>query len=111
MTLNNNKKYINKIKNRILVSKEVIKDSQLDNGSIVEANSTKEYYPPTAKNYFYVWPRDASYACIAADIVGIDDVQSCCRSGDRRQAGVKSFRSYLLQELEQMLSQLFHFTY
>ncbi|MCK5342528.1 MAG: glycoside hydrolase family 15 protein, partial [Candidatus Heimdallarchaeota archaeon] len=31
--------------------------------------------PPTAKHYFYVWPRDASYVCIAADIAGIRDVQ------------------------------------
>lgn len=57
------------------VSKDVIRDSLLDNGAIVAANSGKEYYPPTAKNYFYVWPRDASFACIAADFAGIEGMQ------------------------------------
>jgi glucoamylase len=56
-------------------SKKVILDCSLENGSIVAANATKKYYPATAKNYFYVWPRDASYACIASDIIGINDVQ------------------------------------
>jgi|WetSurSiteA1Bulk_404760.scaffolds.fasta_scaffold01110_8 GH15 family glucan-1,4-alpha-glucosidase len=59
------------VEDLIAKSKDVIEDCLLDNGAIVAANATKEYYPPTAKNYFYVWPRDASYACIAADIAGI----------------------------------------
>ncbi len=75
MTFRKDEKYVSKIENMIRISKEVIKDSLLDNGAIVAANSTKEYYPPTAKNYFYVWPRDASYTCIAADIAGIEEVQ------------------------------------
>ncbi|VVB67632.1 Glycosyl hydrolases family 15 [uncultured archaeon] len=74
MTFHKDGEYVSKVENMIRVSKEVIKDSQLDNGAIVAANSTKNYYPPTAKNYFYVWPRDASYACIAADIAGIEEV-------------------------------------
>jgi GH15 family glucan-1,4-alpha-glucosidase len=76
MTLNNESNDLNKIKKLILASKQIIKDSQLDNGAIVAADSTKEFYPAAAKNYFYVWPRDASYACIAADMVGIDDMQA-----------------------------------
>lgn len=75
MSLNNSEEYKSKIENMILISKNIIKDSLLDNGAIVAANATKEYYPPTAKNYFYVWPRDASFTCIAADICGIDDIQ------------------------------------
>jgi glucoamylase len=75
MTLDNDAEYRSKIERMILTSKKVIKDSLLDNGAIVAANATKEYYPPTAKNYFYVWPRDASYACIAADIAGIGEMQ------------------------------------
>jgi len=75
MTLDNDDEYKCKIERRILVSKNVIKDCQLDNGAIVAANATKDYYPPVAKNYFYVWPRDASYACIAADIAGERDTQ------------------------------------
>ncbi len=57
------------------VSKEVIIDSCMDNGAIVAANTTKKHYPLTAKNYFYVWPRDASYTCVAADIIGINSIQ------------------------------------
>ena len=71
----NDEQYSSKIENMIRVSKEIIRESQLDNGAIVAANATKDYYPPTAKNYFYVWPRDASYVCIAADIAGIGGVQ------------------------------------
>lgn len=67
--------YSLKIENMIRVSKQIIRESQLDNGAIVAANATKDYYPSTAKNYFYVWPRDASYVCIAADIAGIGEVQ------------------------------------
>lgn len=56
-------------------TKEVMKDCTLENGAIVAANSTKKYYPATAKNYFYVWPRDAAYACLAADKMGNKDMQ------------------------------------
>jgi len=68
-------RYLSKIGNIIQVSKEVIRDSQLDNGAIVAANAAKDYYPPAAQNYFFVWPRDASYTCIAADLAGIGDMQ------------------------------------
>lgn len=71
---NENDDYKQKIEKLIRSSKEVILDSLLDNGAIVAANATKDYYPPTAKNYFYVWPRDASYACLAADIAGIGEI-------------------------------------
>jgi len=57
------------------VSKKIIIDCSLENGGIVAANSTKSYYPAVAKNYLYIWPRDASYACIASDIAGISNVQ------------------------------------
>jgi glucoamylase len=56
-------------------SREVISDCSLENGAIVAANAAMKDYPHDAKNYYYVWPRDASFACIAADIVGIDDIQ------------------------------------
>lgn len=51
-------------------SLRVITDCCLENGGIVAANSTKEYYTKDAKNYFYVWPRDAAFACIALDVTG-----------------------------------------
>jgi len=67
--------YQSKIKRLIKTSKRVILDCSLENGAIVAANSTKPYYPKEAKNYFYVWPRDASFTCIAADVLGINDIQ------------------------------------
>lgn len=53
-------------------SKKVLKDCSLPNGAIVAANSTKSYFPKEAKYYKFVWPRDAMYACIAANILGIN---------------------------------------
>ena len=62
------KKKINKL---IESSRKVIQDCCLENGAIVAANSTKPYYPKEAKFYKFVWPRDASYTCMAANILGI----------------------------------------
>jgi|WetSurSiteA1Bulk_404760.scaffolds.fasta_scaffold05799_3 glucoamylase len=56
-------------------SKKLIISGSLENGAIVAANAMMKHYPPSAKNYFYVWPRDASYACIAADTIGIKGIQ------------------------------------
>ncbi len=52
-------------------SKKVIADCSLPNGAIVAANSSKSYFPKEAKNYRYVWPRDALYICMAANILGL----------------------------------------
>ncbi|NOQ38635.1 hypothetical protein GQ472_07170, partial [archaeon] len=54
------------------VSKKIIKDCSFPNGAIVAANSTKPYFPKGTNNYRFVWPRDASYICIAAKILGLD---------------------------------------
>ncbi len=64
-----------KVKKLIKTSQKVILDCCLENGAIVAANSTKPYYADEAKNYFYVWPRDASFTCLAADMLGIKDIQ------------------------------------
>jgi len=56
-------------------SKMVIRDCALENGALVAANSLKPYYDHEAKHYFYVWPRDAAYTCMAAKAVGITDIQ------------------------------------
>jgi glucoamylase len=63
------------IERTIEASKEVLADCRLENGAIVAANVAKDYYPKEAKHYFYVWPRDASYACIAADILDLEGLQ------------------------------------
>ena len=61
-----------KIEQLISSSKQVFYDCSLENGGIVAANITKPYYSRNSANYFYVWPRDASYVCVAADILGVD---------------------------------------
>src|SRR4030042_5459353 len=62
------------IKELIRISKNVIKDSSLENGAIVAANSSKSVYPAATQDYRYVWIRDASYICIAADLLGLKDI-------------------------------------
>ncbi len=53
-------------------SKRVIKDAVVDNGAIVAANTDLPYYPREATSYRYVWLRDASFTCVAADILGLN---------------------------------------
>ncbi len=60
-----------KIQKLIKTSREVIKDCALENGAIVAANIDKPYVPREAANYRWVWPRDAAFACVAADILGM----------------------------------------
>ena len=64
-----------KIQRLLESSKQVILDCSLDNGAMVAANSSMQYYSKEAKNYFYVWPRDGAFNCMAADIIGIDNIQ------------------------------------
>lgn len=53
-------------------SKQVIADVSLENGAIVAANTDKIYYPRSASNYHFVWPRDAGYICVAAQEIGLN---------------------------------------
>lgn len=64
-----------KIQQLIKRSREILQDSSLENGSIVASNADKDYYPRQAKDYHYVWPRDASYVCVAAQTIGLRDIQ------------------------------------
>lgn len=66
---------MDRIKRLLLASRRVIRDCSLRNGAIVAANSKKTYFPKEAKNYRFVWPRDASYTCIAANLMGMRDIQ------------------------------------
>ncbi|MDY6968095.1 MAG: glycoside hydrolase family 15 protein [Spirochaetota bacterium] len=63
-----------KIEYLIEISKKIIIDCCLENGAIVAANPTKNYYPKEAKNYFYVWPRDASFVVMAAEMLKMDNI-------------------------------------
>jgi GH15 family glucan-1,4-alpha-glucosidase len=60
-----------KIRRILKISKSVIRRHSLGNGAIVASNPKDPDYPKGAKNYFYVWPRDASFACVACDLIGI----------------------------------------
>jgi GH15 family glucan-1,4-alpha-glucosidase len=55
-----------KIQKIISTSLEVIKDCALENGAIVAANTDEPYTPREGSDYRYVWIRDASYICVAA---------------------------------------------
>lgn len=63
--------YKEKINKILKKSKEVIKDCAIENGAIVAANTDEPYVPREAKDYRYVWPRDAAYIIKAADILKI----------------------------------------
>lgn len=60
-----------KILELINKSKEVIRDCALENGAIVAANTDKPYTPREAGNYRAVWPRDAAFACVAAQYLDL----------------------------------------
>jgi len=60
-----------KVKKLLKTSKRIFKSCSLKNGAIVASDVTSEDYPRDVKNYFYVWPRDASFVCIACDLLGL----------------------------------------
>ncbi|MBW2991445.1 hypothetical protein KY348_07130 [Candidatus Woesearchaeota archaeon] len=64
-----------KINSLLETSKQVTLDCCLENGAIVAANADKEYYPNCVQHYRYVWPRDSAYICVAADMLGINNIQ------------------------------------
>lgn len=63
-----------KIKRVYEESIKVIKNCSLRNGAIVAADITDKNYPKDVKSYFYVWPRDASFVCYAADLLGLHKI-------------------------------------
>jgi len=56
-----------KIEQVLKRSREVLRDCSLESGAIVAANTDKSYTPREAANYRSVWPRDASFACVASE--------------------------------------------
>jgi len=63
-----------KIQRLLKASKEVINNCSLPNGAIVAANTDLINYPPNAVSYRFVWPRDASYTCVAANLLGLNKI-------------------------------------
>jgi GH15 family glucan-1,4-alpha-glucosidase len=55
-------------------SVNVIKDCSLKNGAIVASNIYDPDYPKGVKNYNYVWPRDASFVCVACDLIDLKKI-------------------------------------
>ncbi len=55
-------------------SRRVIMACALENGAIVASDTDSTNYPKNVKSYRYVWPRDAAYTCVAADILGLDHI-------------------------------------
>jgi len=51
-------------------SKRVFKECSLKNGAIVASNKRQRGF----KNYYYIWPRDASFVCIACDLIGLKKI-------------------------------------
>ncbi|MEM5791054.1 MAG: hypothetical protein QXP77_03340 [Candidatus Aenigmatarchaeota archaeon] len=65
---------MNKIERIFKKSIEVFKECCLKNGAIVASDIYDPDYPKDVKWYGYVWPRDASYVCYAADLLGLHEI-------------------------------------
>ncbi len=76
-----------RVQELLCVSRDVIVDCAQKNGAIIAANPKHPAYPKDAKNYRYVWPRDASFACVALDL--LDD---SCGKGESSQVQERFFR-------------------
>ena len=76
----------------VKVSRRVLSDCFLRNGAVVAGNSRKKYYPAQAKDYRFVWPRDAGYLLMAADILGLEFtdrfVNWCLKAEGVRETGL-----------------------
>jgi len=88
-----------KIKRIFERSIKVIKDCSLKNGAIVAANPKDPDYPQGVKNYYYVWPRDASFFCVACDLIGLRKIPErffnwCWRAEEFKEKGVFYMRYY-----------------
>src|SRR4030042_1735191 len=53
----------------------VLRGCAVQNGAIVAADSDLPDYPRQVQDYRYVWPRDASFMCVAANRAGVRDFQ------------------------------------
>lgn len=60
---------MNKIKKIYKTSIDVFENCSFRNGAIVAANIKDPDYPENVKNYSYVWVRDASFVCVACDLL------------------------------------------
>lgn len=88
-----------KIKRILKMSIRVIKECSLRNGAIVASNIHDPDYPKGVKNYYFVWPRDASFVCVACDLLGLRRIPEkffewCWKAEDFREGGIFYMRYY-----------------
>lgn len=63
-----------KVQKLLETSKEVLLDCSLANGAIIAANSDHPDYPKNVQDYRYVWVRDASFVCMASNLLDQKDI-------------------------------------
>jgi GH15 family glucan-1,4-alpha-glucosidase len=63
-----------KIQRMFKIGKKIFKECSLKSGAIVASNIHDPDYPKGVKNYYYVWPRDASFVCVACDLIGLKNI-------------------------------------
>jgi len=63
-----------KIRKIYKTSIKFFKECSLKNGAIVASNIHDPDYPKGMKNYYFVWPRDASFICVACDLIGLRNI-------------------------------------
>ncbi len=78
---------------------EVFNECSLRNGAIVASNIYDPDYPKNAKNYFFVWPRDASFVCYACDLLKIRKIPEkffewCWEAENFKEEGIFYMRYY-----------------
>lgn len=88
-----------KIKEIIKTSRKVFKECSHKNGAIVASNMHDPEYPKDAKNYYYVWPRDASFVSVACDLVGLKRIPEnyfkwCWKAEEFKEKGIFYMRYY-----------------
>ncbi|MDI6798405.1 MAG: hypothetical protein QMD12_00165 [Candidatus Aenigmarchaeota archaeon] len=88
-----------KMKGILKMSRKVIRDCSLKNGAIVASNIYDPAYPKGVKNYYFVWPRDAAFVCVACDMLGLKKVPErffdwCWKAEKFEERGVFYMRYY-----------------
>ena len=63
-----------KIKKLLKATKEVFREISYENGAITSSSARFRIYPKDVKGYDFVWPRDASYICVAADYLAMHKI-------------------------------------
>ncbi|HDH91531.1 MAG TPA: glycoside hydrolase family 15 protein [Candidatus Aenigmarchaeota archaeon] len=63
-----------KVRKILKTTKMVFKEVSYPNGAILASTTRDISYPKDVKSYDFVWPRDASFVCVASDLLGIHKI-------------------------------------